>query len=103
MTSIAYVRIGLLVERHDSEYQPFTYRQFYCRQKDKGNARYVPPSEWSKEEVSNLPYHGTNRLFRRMKVGERRRYWVHARITGWQDYWGEYDSSFEVLSMRRCK
>lgn len=28
------LRLGVLVERTDSEWRPFEYRMFYCRQRD---------------------------------------------------------------------
>lgn len=104
MTLIAttVVRVGVLVERTASEYRPFVYRMFFCRQRDPGTPTLCPIADWAREEVSCMPYHGFNALFRRMNVGERRRYWMHLRLECTRDYWGDYDTDVEPLSIKRA-
>ncbi len=97
--SRATVRVGIEVERYDSKWIPLEYRMFWCKQRADGNL-----VDWANEEVGlftvrNDPFN----LMNRMKVGERRRYWVRMTITSTRDYWGEYDSDIEIHKFKRAK
>ena len=94
---IALVRVGILVERHDSKLIPFTHKMFYLRQRsDSGVA------DWAQESVGLLGVLGGVPGEQSMKVGERWRYWAHIRLIFWQDYWGECDQDVEFLSCKRA-
>lgn len=67
-----------------------------------GDNTRLSAAEWAKDEVSGMSYHGFDKVFKRMKVGERRRYWMHIRITCYRDYWGEYDSGMRLLNIKRA-
>jgi len=88
------VRVGVEVERHDSKWIPFTYRMFYCRTNDRD-------ADWVKEEAEAMTSY--NNKFRKLKVGERRRYWMHLCIDGYKDYWDDYCSSVGIISMKRAR
>lgn len=91
----ATVRIGITVERVDSKYIPFDYTMFYCRSRD------PMVSDWASEEVGLL---SVRKIMlpgiKKMKVGETKRFWVHARLEAYQDYWGECDSDFIPLKIK---
>jgi hypothetical protein len=44
---------------------------------------------------------GFNHTFRKMEVGERRRYFAHVEFSHYRDYWGESDYDMEIIKMRR--
>lgn len=93
----ANVRVGVLVKRHDSKWIPFTHEMFYCKQKEDGLV------DWALESVGLLGVLGGLPGEHKMKIGESRKYWVHATLTYSEDYWGEADEDMEIISMRRCK
>jgi hypothetical protein len=95
-------RIGFTVERFDSQWVPFEYRMFYCRQPN-DLERSIYYREWASDCVGLMSQFGFNYIFRKMKVGERRRYFAHAEFSHYQDYWGESDYDMEILKMRRVK
>ncbi len=97
MSYYANVRVGILVQRQDSFYMPFTYEMFYCKQKEEGLV------DWAQESVGLLCVLGGLPGKHKMKIGESRKYWVHATLTFTTDYWGESDQDMEIISMRRCK
>lgn len=96
------VRVGVLVERQDSELIPFEYSMFYCRQRDQGDIESCHISEWAQQEVDMLSVRKCFRP-RYMKVGETRRYWIHMTMSSHCDYWGEWDSDIEIHSIKRAK
>lgn len=99
----ATVRVGVLVERHNSKCKPFDYRMFFCRQRDNPKENNFV-AEWAKEEVNLLSIRSL-RLpgQKKMKVGEVRRYWVRMTMHWCCDYWGEWDSDVEIISAKRVK
>lgn len=101
--SIRIARVGILVEKQDSKYIPYTSTMFHCRQRDPGDAKHCPLSDWAADEVSMLGYFHELPGWRKLKVGETARYWVHMRMTHTSDYWGEHDTSVEILKCRRIK
>lgn len=95
-------RIGFTVERFDCQYSPFEYRMFYCRQpNDLKNSIFY--RDWAQECVGLMTEFGCNDLFKKMKVGERRRYWAHVRLECNRDYWGEIDYNMQILKLKRIK
>lgn len=97
VVAIDTVRVGIVVERSSSTWVPFEYRMFFCRQKD------VPPNncvaEWASDVISCMSGEvlpGVGKL----RVGERKRFWVTLLLTGTRDYWGEYDDEYEVIKCR---
>lgn len=95
------VRVGVKVERNDSAWLPFTYSMFWCKQKDVSPSNMV--REWAGNEVEMLSMGAVLPGQRKMGVGEVRRYWIKMRLSSYRDYWGEYDSSVEILKCRRAK
>lgn len=94
------VRVGVLVRRYASEWTPFTYRMFHCRQKDQGDRNLCPVADWAMDEVNLLSVRGGLPGEAKLQVGESRMYWVHMQMTGHRDSWGEYDSDVEILNCR---
>ena len=88
------LRIGLQVERLDSKYNPFKYACFYCKQ--------VARRNFINDEVDLFSSYGFDWLFKNMKVGEVRKYWVHGTLS-YQSYEGEWDSDFELISIKGGK
>lgn len=101
--AVKTVRVGIRVERTESDWDPFLYRMFYCRQKDKGDATHCAVSEWAYDEVSMLNIRKGLPGCHKMKVGETRRYWVQMEMVHSSDYWGEHDSDISILSCRRAR
>ena len=101
--SYAKVRVGILVERHDSKWRPFSYSMFHCRSRDRGDAKYCSISDWMNETISCFPYAGELPGVKKIPVGGSRRYWVHLSVERSFDYWGEYDENVEILKVRPCK
>ena len=93
----ANVRVGILVQRHDSKWIPFTHEMFYCKQKEDGLV------DWAQESVGLLGVLGGLPGEDKMQIGESRKYWVHATLTYNTDYWGDDDQNMIIISMRRIK
>lgn len=96
------VRVGIHVTRHESKYIPFRYHMFYCRKKDKGDAKYVATADWMESVIDCMPHTFELDEVEKIPVGGSRRYWVHMTVTGWCDYWGEYDEEVVVHKVRPC-
>lgn len=101
--SIREVRVGVLVEREDSDIIPFTYRMFHCRPRDKGDATHFPLSDWAADEVGLLSVRAGLPGQRKIPVGGSARYWVHMRMTHTSDYYGEHDTDIDILKCRKIK
>lgn len=92
----ANVRIGIIVERFDSKIIPFEYNMFHIR-----SCSDPMLVEWANEEVGLLIFRGVI-CPQSMKVGERRRYWVHMEMRSYQSWEGEWNSDIEFLSVKRA-
>lgn len=103
MTHSQQARLGIKVECFDSEHREHEYRMFHCRQRDQGDEKRCSIEDWMRDVVSCFPYFGDLPGVKTMKPGEVRRYWVHLRVTGTQDYWGDYDEDVDLLKVRRIK
>jgi hypothetical protein len=103
IVSRATVRVGVLVERYDADFLEFSYTMFYCRSKDKGDDTHCPLSEWVREEISSLDYHGGFPGQEKIPVGGRARYWAQLRVTCTRDYFGDFDSNVEIIKCRRIR
>lgn len=97
------VRVGIVVERMDSEWVPIELQMFHCRSKDRGDSTHCPLSEWAEEEVQFLSHRKCLPRLLKLKIGEVARYWVHMRMYHYQDYFGEHDSKVKILKCRRIK
>lgn len=91
------VTVGIEVTRFDSEYVPFEYRMFWCKQ------RTYNIVDWASEEVHLLAGHGGLPGVHKMQVGESRRYWVKMILDSYRDYWGEYYSNVTLLRVKRSR
>ena len=100
----AFVRVGIQVTRQDSEWIPFEYRMFWCKQQGQHeDPRYISDAEWAQEMVGMLNVLGGVPGEYKMKVGESRRYWATLRLSAWSDSMGEWDENVEFLKVRRAK
>lgn len=93
------VRVGIKVERwHDS----CSFKMFHCRQRYRGDAHYVPTAMWMESVVDDMPYSFSFDEIEKIPVGGSRRYWVHMTVSGWIDYWGEYEQEVDIHKIRPC-
>lgn len=101
----AKVRVGIQVTRQDCKWIPFTYRMFWCKQREvpPPESRLCPVSDCAQESISMLGELGGVPGEHKMKVGESRRYWATLCLHAYQDYWGECDEDVEFIRIRRAK